>query len=109
MVNELVTRHLDNWASWQRSSSTNLGYPKRAMVAIGGGQSVSGVFEELCSTADMHAAEVMDALVNDLAHDQRSAIHHHWLGAVIRVRNQAKSLDDAYGVLAVKMSARGLV
>lgn len=107
--NDLVERHLDNWAEWQRTSSTNLGYPKRAMVASGCGQSVSGIFEELCCAADKHAAEVMDTLINDLALDQRSAIFHHWLGCVIRVRNQQKSLEDAYDVLIVKINGRGLV
>lgn len=106
--NELVERHLDNWASWHRSSTTNLGYPKRAMVASGGGQSVSGIFEELCSDADRHAAEVMETLVNDLSHDQRGAIYHHWLGCVIRVRDQVQSLASAYDVLESKMSRRGL-
>lgn len=106
---QLVERHLENWSNWHRHSSNNLGYPKRAMVACGGGQSVSNVFEEMCEDADRYAAEIMDALVNDLAIDQKSAIFHHWLGCVIRVRNQEKSLADAYGVLIVKIGARGLV
>lgn len=105
----IVERHLENWSEWHRRSSNNLGYPKRAIVACGGGQSVSGVFEEMCEDADRRAAEIMEVLVNDLSIDQKSAIHHHWLGCVIRVRNQEKSLSDAYTVLEIKISARGLI
>lgn len=106
---ELVERHLENWADWHKHSSTNLGYPRRAMVACGGGQSVSNVFEEMCEDADRCAAEIMEALINDLATDQKSAIYHHWLGCVIRVRDQIKSLQSAYDELLIKMRVRGLV
>lgn len=108
MDNNLVERHLDNWASWHRNSSVNLGYPKRAMLAVGGGQSVEGVFEEMCSDVDRFAAEIMEALVNDLPTNQSSSIYHHWLGCSIKVRNQEQSLSDAYDTLSEKISKRGL-
>ena len=108
MASETVERHLANWADWQRNSSTNLGYPKRAAVAMGGGQSIEGVFQEICDSIDAHSAEVMEALVSDLPINFRSAIYHHWLGCIIRVRYQEKSLSDAYIELANKMSKRGL-
>ena len=104
----LVERHLENWAKWHRQSSNKLGYPTKAMVALGGGQSVEGVFDEMCADVDKCAAEVIEAIVIGLAKDQQSAIYHHWLGCVIRVRDQAKSLSDAYGVMAVKINIRGL-
>lgn len=106
---EIVEHHLENWANWHRKSSNKLGYPTKALVASCGGQSISGVFEELCNEADRHSAEVMETLVNDLAQDQKSAIYHHWLGCVIRVRNQSKSLQDAYDTLSVKIIRKGLI
>ncbi|CAB4187571.1 hypothetical protein UFOVP1155_39 [uncultured Caudovirales phage] len=106
---EHVERQLGNWADWHKADrSLNLGYPKRAMVASGGGQSVEGVFEDHCNKADRYAAEIMETLVHDLALNQRGAIYHHWLGCVIRVRDQEKSLFDGYDVLIVKIAERGL-
>ena len=65
---EHVERQLGNWADWHKADrSLNLGYPKRAMVASGGGQSVEGVFEDHCNKADRYAAEIMETLVHDLA------------------------------------------
>lgn len=107
--NDIVEHHLANWADWHKHSSNGLGYPTKAAVAMGGGQSVSGVFEELCEDADRCSSEIVEALVNDLAQDQKNAIYHRWLGCVIRVRDQVKSLADAYDVLAVKISSRGLI
>lgn len=106
--NELVTRHLANWADWQRNSSTNLGYPKRALVAMGGGQSVEGVFEECCLEADRAAAEIMDTLVHDLQLNHRSAIYRRWLGCTIIIRNAEQTLSEAYSILSTKISRRGL-
>ena len=108
MDHDLVARHLDNWARWHRKPSKKLGYPTKAMVALGGGQSVSGVFDEMCEDADNHAAEIIDTIVNDLKLDQKSAVYHKWLGCVIRVRDQAKSLADAYDAIDVQINMRGL-
>lgn len=106
---ELVERHLDNWAAWQRAGSiSSLGYPRRAMVALGGGQSVEGVFEDMCSDCDRYAAEIMEALVHDLALHHRGVIYHRWLGCVIRVRNAEQALMDAYEILGRKITERGL-
>lgn len=108
MASDHVEHQLANWADWHRNSSTNLGYPTKAMVALGGGQSVEGVFEYFCECADRHAAEVMETLVNDLLITERTAVYHHWLGCKIKPDNQEQALEDAYCRLAVKMGGRGL-
>lgn len=105
---EIVERQLSNWADWHRNSSTNLGYPKRAMVAVGGGQSVEGVFQEICDAIDAHSAEVMEALVIGLPIDQRSAVYCRWLGCVNRGGNQETLLDAVYVSLAAGIVKRGL-
>src|SRR3989304_7394129 len=92
-----VERHLENWSIWQRSGSiSRLGYPTKSIGISNGGQSVSGVFEEMCAECDRYAANIVDALVHDLPLDQRGAIYHQWLGCVIVVREQEKSLESAY-------------
>mgnify|MGYP001580350817 CR=1 FL=1 len=105
-----IERHLANWADWHRKSSDiRLGYPSRAMVATGGGQSVEGVFEEMCEQCDRHAAEVMEALINGLADNQRIAIHYHWLGCKLRLQDHVDILAAAYTILTEKMRRRGLL
>lgn len=107
---EQVEYNLDNWAQWHKSASQpNLGYPKKSMGIKGGGQSIEGVFEELCDRLDHYTAEVTEAIVNDLTISQRGAIWRRWLGCSIFVRNPEQTLQDAYDVLVRRMAERGLI
>lgn len=104
-----VSRALDNWSRWMRHNPIQLGYPSKSLAILSGGQSVSGVFEEICDDLDNQSAEVMDALVHDLPLNQRGAIYRRWLHCTIIVRNHEQCLLNAYVALHEGMKNRGIL
>lgn len=101
---DAVVRILDEWAHWQKGYRMRLGYsPKSAGFQSGGSVAdndpdYSGVDQ---------AREIVDTCVDELPPDQRSAIHHHYLCAVYRMRNYEQSLLNAHEALLVLFVRKG--
>lgn len=68
-----------NWADWQQRSRANIsaGYPTRACGIVTNNTD----FEDIENILDTQIAKVVDAIVQDLPDEERSAINHKYLGS----------------------------
>lgn len=100
--------HLEAWARWMRESGMRkLWYPSRAS---GGLQSTaSQELEDMAEHADLHTAEVCDAVVKDLPRDQHMAIHHRYLRTAYTCADYPAALASAMIAVGRGLSARGVV
>lgn len=81
---EYCEQLLHQWARWMRHASEVRGYPSRSCGIQCGGASKS--LDELGDEMDAQLVRSMDAVIADLPHVERAAVHHQWLAAVWRLR-----------------------
>ena len=78
--------HMQNWARYQRTGGKVQTFPKRVPGFTGAGPH----FDDMADDADLAAARTVDAIIRDLEPVEQCAIHHTYLDAVWRFK------DDSY-------------
>jgi hypothetical protein len=74
---------LENWAHWMRQRVTPRGFPTKSV----GLRSVGGAdFESMVDAVDVRLARAIDAIIDSLPLNERTAVHHVWLASVWRLR-----------------------
>ena len=99
---------LRKWAAWHHSGGANLGYPRRSVVLRSGWRQSTTVLDDMCEEADTQAAQIVEAIVNDLPYLQRGAVWNRWLGCRIFILHPESELDKAYERLYPLMFQRGV-
>lgn len=105
---ERVEWHLHNWARWMRSGSHVGAYGAVAVGLSSGGRSED--FDDMADASERRSARIVDTVVYDLPSDERMAICHAYLGAVVRFRRQvmAEVLARAKRAVGRGLAARGV-
>lgn len=106
---ESIILELTDWAKWQKGYSLKLGFPSKS-VGLESGY-VSHTFDELCEQADHSRMQIVDCAVNDLESPaQKAAIHHRYLGTVVRFprNNLPHLLLEAHLEIMKNMRKRGI-
>jgi hypothetical protein len=107
---DTVICELKDWAHWMRkdTDARHLGYPSRSAGMQSG--YVSQTFDEMCESSDIDRVLIINSLVNDLVDTQKAAIHHKYLGSVIRFPrgNYPNLLSEAHYEIFVGMRRKGL-
>lgn len=99
---------LRNWSAWMRAYEPVDAYPAHSAVLSTGG--ASQTFEVMCEALDAWLAKATDAAIQDLSAVQRCAIHHEYLSAVFRFREDfQKALESARSALRAKLVLRHVV
>lgn len=101
--------HLGNWGKWMRSGELVRGYKHGAAGCATSGH--IGDFDDMVAGADRRTAAIMDTLIADLVPVQSCAVHHVWINAVYRFKDEM-AFDDAYSKacenLLIGMDHKGL-
>jgi len=71
---------LDDWSRWMKVDKHGLGYPSSTSYFSTGGESTSEVFEDMVSKTDMNNIKIVDAVIDGLNKNQKSAIYYRFLG-----------------------------
>ena len=106
---ESIIFELNEWARWQKGYRLKLGYPSKAIGLESG--YVSHTFEDLCDEADNSRLRIVDCAVNDLeSPTQKAAIHHRYLGTVVRFprNNLPELLLEAHLEIMKNLRKRGI-
>ena len=89
---------LGNWGDWMRQGGTpERGYPTRS---IGMHSTGANAFDELVRDVDIKLARVLDAVIDSLSHDQRSAVCNRHLASVWRLR---RPQEDVYAEARIEV------
>lgn len=106
---EAVIVELEDWARWMQGYKMKLGYPSRSAGMESG--YVSQSFDEMCEQADQVRCRIVDCAVNDLeAPALKAAIHHRYLGTVVRFprNNLPELLLEAHIAVEKNLRKRGI-
>lgn len=98
-----------DWAAWQRAGAGVDGYPEHSTGLSDGGASKS--FDDMLETMDNQHAEVVETVINGLPPAQRCALHHAYLNAVYRFRNEMvyeSALEQAKQAVRAGLRARNI-
>lgn len=71
---------LDDWSRWMKVDKHGLGYPSSTSYFSTGGESTSEVFEDMVFKTDMNNIKIVDAVIDGLKQNQKSAIYYRFLG-----------------------------
>jgi len=82
-----------------------LGYPSSTSYFFTGGESTSEVFEDMVSKTDMNNIKIVDAVIDGLDKNQKSAIYYRFLGGK-KPMFYEKNLDLAFDNLLTVTSKR---
>lgn len=74
MDDKRLTEILRTWASWNRRSDTNIGFPPRSVPFLAGGDAWDG--ESDYAAADDAEARIVQAVVDDLPAVERDAVYN---------------------------------
>jgi len=91
---------LDDWSRWMKSDNHGLGYPSRTSYFSTGGESTSEVFEDMVSKTDKNNIKIVDAVIDGLEKNQKSAIYYRFLGGKKPLFYE-KNLDLAFDNLLI--------
>lgn len=106
---EAVIVELEDWARWMHGYRMKLGFPSKS-VGLESGY-VSQTFEDMCDKEDSKRMIVVDCAVNDLESPTlKAAIHHRYLGTVIRFprNNLPELLLEAHIAVHRNLRKRGI-
>ena len=78
-INRLMTI-LEDWSRWMKVDKHGLGYPTSTSYFSSGGESTAEVFEDMVSKTDMNNIKIVDAVIDGLNKNQKSAIYFRFLG-----------------------------
>lgn len=112
-LSDRVNYWLTEWARWMRRPEQKLGYPKRTLGLVGGGESQR--WDDWAWEGESEAWErncrAIDALIQDLPVAQNCAIQHLYLGTVWRFPrdNASELLNRAEAELLRGMNARAIL
>jgi hypothetical protein len=96
---------LDDWSRWMKVDKHGLGYPSSTSYFFTGGESTSEVFEDMVSKTDMNNIKIVDAVIDGLDKNQKSAIYYRFLGGK-KPMFYEKNLDLAFDNLLTVTSKR---
>jgi len=96
---------LDDWSRWMKVDKHKLGYPSSTSYFSSGGESTSEVFEDMVSKTDMENIRIVDAVIDGLEKNQKSAIYYRFLGGK-KPMFYEKNLDMAMDNLLTITSKR---
>ena len=96
---------LDDWSRWMKSDNHKLGFPTKSSYFSTGGESTSEVFEDMVSKTDMNNIKIVDAVIDGLDKNQKSAIYYRFLGGK-KPMFYEKNLDLAFDNLLTVTSKR---
>ena len=71
---------LEDWSRWMKFDNHKLGYPSSTSYFSSGGESTAEVFEDMVSKTDMENIRIVDAVIDGLKQDQKSAVYYRFLG-----------------------------
>ncbi len=83
---DYLERHLWKWAQWMRSGQAVRWYPSASCGMGNGGASQH--FEDMLEAEERRIAAVTNTVINDLPAVQSCAVHHAYLFAVYRFRDE---------------------
>jgi hypothetical protein len=83
-----------------KSDNHGLGYPSRTSYFSTGGESTSEVFEDMVSKTDKNNIKIVDAVIDGLEKNQKSAIYYRFLGGKKPLFYE-KNLDLAFDNLLI--------
>ena len=112
--NPNIDHHLRQWARWCRIDDTNLGYPKRSLCFIGGGESQrwDDYIEDHEQSEFERSARCMDAIITDLKAYEQQVLRAVYLGehpAVLRRPRLADILDRIADKLLSGMREKNVI
>lgn len=111
LVPERPDWHLANWGDWRRRYNGVQGYGGHSAGLASGGVSGEDAFEHLCEPVDEWAAEVCDAIIDELSVQHKIALQHVYEAAVWSFRRLSLEdvLVDAAAAFWCRAMARDLV
>ena len=78
---EYLKHLLSLWTRWMKHDDYNLGYPKRSLGMSSGGASTEDTFDEMYDDLELNKVRTLNAVINELNHEERKAVHHFHLGS----------------------------
>jgi len=70
---------LDKWKLYMNSDNHKLGYPKKSLGIISGGESSYDVFDEMYDRSEADNVKTVDAVIHSLPQEQQQAIYARYL------------------------------
>ena len=89
LVPERADWHLHNWGVWRRGDVMTAGYDSQSAGLSCGGISGKDAFEHLCEPVDDWAAQVCDAIIDELPQLYRMALSNVYEASVWKFRTTA--------------------